>query len=87
MRACYFAKNGHFAIDWREGSSVADGKCLSLQAIASCGNSTTPETLVPGRARGKRTRNGNQFSLKRKNSIFPSMEKCYFAFCPGLFLS
>ena len=43
-----------------------------------------PETRVPGRALDARTRNGNQFSLERKNSIFPSVEKCYFAFCPGL---
>jgi len=39
---------------------------------------------VSGRARGKRTRNGNQFSLEHKNSIFPSEEKCYFGFCPSL---
>ena len=29
-----------------------------------------PETTGSGRARGKRTRNGNQFSLECKNSIF-----------------
>ncbi|HWK24106.1 MAG TPA: hypothetical protein VNS08_13835, partial [Ureibacillus sp.] len=65
---------------------------------ASCGNSKficdeseaagapPPETFVSGRARGKRTRNGNHFSLDRKNSIFPSVEKCYFGLCPSLFV-
>jgi len=42
------------------------------------------DVRVRRRARGKRTRNGNQFSLERKNSIFPSVEKCYFGLCPSL---
>ena len=47
--------------------------------------STEPETLTPGRARGKRTRNGNQFSLGCNNSIFLKEKNAIFKFCPSLF--
>ena len=66
-----------------------EGRLLREQQIicdeSEAAGAPTPETTGSGRARGKRTRNGNQFSLERKNSIFLSVEKCYFGFCPNLF--
>ena len=69
-------------IDWNGGSSVADGcafrykqSFLREQQITICDESVatgapTPETTGSGRARGKRTRNGNQFSLRQKKNHF-----------------